>query len=107
MSHGIPAHRVDARGKACPLPIIDLARAMACVAPGDHVELWADDPAASKDVFAYCDATGHRLVHLVRHATHLCAHIAKCAPVDSASPGDENGNEQSAASLGRQDTRSR
>ncbi len=65
---------VDARGKACPLPIVELARALRG-APA--VELWADDPAAEADVHAFCQATGHRL--LTCHSTpgHLVAVVIR------------------------------
>jgi TusA-related sulfurtransferase len=55
----VSAVLVDARGKACPAPIIELARALKTGAPA--VELWADDPAAWGDLHAFCQATGHRL----------------------------------------------
>lgn len=52
----VSAHLVDARGKACPAPIIELAKALRA-----HrlVELWADDPAAKGDLQAFAAATGH------------------------------------------------
>ena len=55
----VSAHLVDARGKACPAPIIELARALRSFA---EVELWADDPAAWGDLHAFAEATGHQLV---------------------------------------------
>ena len=55
----VSAHLVDARGKACPAPIIELARALKHFA---EVELWADDPAAGGDLHAFAQATGHRLL---------------------------------------------
>jgi TusA-related sulfurtransferase len=54
----VSAHLVDARGKACPVPIIELAKALRAHA---EVELWADDPAARGDLHAFLEATGHRL----------------------------------------------
>jgi TusA-related sulfurtransferase len=54
----VSAHLVDARGRACPQPIIDLARALKA---HPLVELWADDPAAHDDLLAFCAATGHVL----------------------------------------------
>ncbi len=51
----VSAHLVDARGKACPAPIIELARALKQHA---EVELWADDPAAWGDLEAFAQATG-------------------------------------------------
>ena len=55
----VSAHLVDARGKACPAPIIDLARALRT---HSEVELWADDPAAWGDLHAFSEATGHAIV---------------------------------------------
>jgi TusA-related sulfurtransferase len=54
----VSAHLVDARGLACPLPIVALARALRSY---PVVELWADDPAAGADLVAFCEATGHHL----------------------------------------------
>ena len=55
----VSAHLVDARGKACPMPIIELAKALKT---WPEVELWADDPAAWGDLYAFASATGHRLL---------------------------------------------
>ena len=55
----VSAHLVDARGKACPMPIIELAQALQ---RWPEVELWADDPAAWGDLYAFATATGHQLV---------------------------------------------
>jgi TusA-related sulfurtransferase len=54
----VSAFLVDARGKACPAPIIELAKALKT---SSIVELWADDPAARGDLEAFCSAVGHRL----------------------------------------------
>ena len=62
----VSASLVDSRGRACPQPIVDLAKALdAC----ELVELWADDPAVLQDVMAFCEATGHRLVTFDRLPT--------------------------------------
>jgi tRNA 2-thiouridine synthesizing protein A len=60
------ARRVDARGRRCPLPVIDLARAVRDTeADGgvdggvDVVEVLADDPAAATDIPAWCRMRGH------------------------------------------------
>jgi tRNA 2-thiouridine synthesizing protein A len=49
---------VDARGRRCPLPVIDLARRLPEVEVGGVVELLADDPAADTDVPAWCRMRG-------------------------------------------------
>jgi TusA-related sulfurtransferase len=51
---GGPALTIDARGKRCPIPVIELARHFGEVALGETVEVYADDPAASADVPAWC-----------------------------------------------------
>lgn len=50
---------VDARGLACPVPVIRLARAARGRSPGSALTLLADDPAARADVPAWCRMTGH------------------------------------------------
>ncbi|WP_045875573.1 sulfurtransferase TusA family protein [Pseudofrankia sp. DC12] len=51
---GPPDLVVDALGRHCPLPIIDLAKRFDDVPVGGTVELLADDPAAPADVAAWC-----------------------------------------------------
>ena len=53
---------VDARGRLCPLPIIDLARAARHADGGALIDLVADDPAAASDVVAWCSMRGHTLI---------------------------------------------
>jgi tRNA 2-thiouridine synthesizing protein A len=45
---------VDARGLACPMPVIELARAVDAQAVGAVVRLLATDPAAKVDVPVWC-----------------------------------------------------
>ena len=53
---------VDCRGLVCPAPIIELARRISDVAPGDLLGLVASDAAARVDVAAWCRMTGHEYV---------------------------------------------
>ena len=57
---------MDERGVLCPLPIIHLAQRIEEVAPGQLVEVLADDPAAATDIPAWCAMKGHEFVS----ATH-------------------------------------
>jgi len=50
---------IDARGLNCPLPVLRLRKRLQSVAGGVEVELLATDPAASRDVPAFCEAQGH------------------------------------------------
>lgn len=58
------ARVVDARGKHCPVPILELARALREVPLGAAVLLLGTDPAIEADLRAFCEATGHRLLEL-------------------------------------------
>lgn len=53
---------LDARGRRCPLPILDLARALPAVAVGETITVEADDPAARPDIAAWCRMRGHAYV---------------------------------------------
>lgn len=53
---------IDCRGRRCPLPILDLARAIGAVAVGASITVEADDPAARPDIAAWCRMRGHEYV---------------------------------------------
>jgi tRNA 2-thiouridine synthesizing protein A len=57
------AHRVDARGLSCPLPIVRTAMAVKDLPSGSLVEVLATDPGSQKDFMAWARTTGHRLLH--------------------------------------------
>lgn len=54
-------HQIDSRGRRCPLPILDLARALPTVDVGAELTVLADDPAAAADIAAWCRLTGQQL----------------------------------------------
>ena len=53
---------LDCRGRSCPMPVIELARALPTVEVGDTVELLSDDPAARHDIPAWCRMRDQELV---------------------------------------------
>lgn len=53
---------IDARGRRCPLPILDLARHIGDVPVGATITVEADDPAALPDVQAWCRMRAHEYV---------------------------------------------
>jgi len=57
-----PGPVLDSRGRRCPLPILDLARALPELPIGAELTLLADDPAAASDIPAWCRMTGQQLV---------------------------------------------
>ncbi|MCM0622594.1 sulfurtransferase TusA family protein [Nocardioides bruguierae] len=48
-----PALELDCRGLPCPRPVIELARHLGDVAPGEVLAVVAEDPAARADVPAW------------------------------------------------------
>ena len=55
---------LDARGKACPLPILMTAKALLRLEVGEILEVIGDDPAIAEDMPVYCYRAGHRLLSL-------------------------------------------
>lgn len=59
---GSPALEIDCRDLRCPMPIIELARHLADVEPGQVIGVVAHDPAARVDVPAWCRMRGQEYV---------------------------------------------
>lgn len=57
-----PALVIDAVGRRCPLPVIDLAKRIGDVPVGAVIEMLADDPAAAADIPAWCRMRAHDYV---------------------------------------------
>jgi len=57
-----PALLIDAIGKRCPLPVIDLAKRIDDVPVGALVAVVSDDPAAATDIPAWCRMREHEYV---------------------------------------------
>ncbi len=54
-------HVLDARGLACPMPVLKAKKAIRAVAPGETLTVRATDPGSVEDFKAFCDVTGHAL----------------------------------------------
>lgn len=68
---------LDARGRRCPLPILDLARHIGEVAIGATITVEADDPAAGPDIRAWCRMRGHEFVGTSAAADVTPAHTVR------------------------------
>lgn len=53
---------IDCLGRPCPVPVIELARALPGVAVGAVVTVLSDDPAAALDLPAFCRMRGQDYV---------------------------------------------
>lgn len=56
------AQTVDARGLSCPMPIVRTAHAAKALPSGAAIEVLATDPGSTKDIAAWCKATGNELI---------------------------------------------
>jgi len=50
---------IDARGAACPGPLLDAKKAMPGVPVGSVVEIWSSDPVTKTDINAWSNKVGH------------------------------------------------
>jgi len=50
---------VDARGTACPGPLLEAKKGMAGVPMGSTIEIWSTDPATKTDISAWSGKVGH------------------------------------------------
>jgi tRNA 2-thiouridine synthesizing protein A len=53
---------LDARGLACPLPVLKARKALLGLAPGHRLLIEATDPMAAIDIPHFCTESGHRLL---------------------------------------------
>ncbi len=50
---------IDARGAACPGPLLEAKKGMGSVPVGGVIELWSSDPVTKSDVNAWAGKVGH------------------------------------------------
>ncbi|EST54518.1 hypothetical protein T458_14685 [Brevibacillus panacihumi W25] len=53
---------IDAKGLACPMPIVRTKKAMDELAPGEILEVHATDKGSKNDLTAWAGSTGHELL---------------------------------------------
>ena len=55
---------LDCRGLSCPAPLTQLRHLGRKAEPGQEITLLSDDPVSLRDVPAFCNFMGHKLVSL-------------------------------------------
>ena len=53
---------VDARGAACPGPLLEAKKAMGTVPVGSVIEIWSTDPVTKTDIGAWSAMVGHEFL---------------------------------------------
>lgn len=71
------AVRVDTSGAACPVPILEIAKAVRRVPVGTVLELISTDRGLEADLPAWCEATGHTLLRLERRGASYVGWVRK------------------------------
>ncbi len=75
---------LDAKGLACPLPVLRLNRALRSMAPGERLRLLATDRASVADVRAFCRETGHELTGFSEEAGGVYSFVVRRRPEPDA-----------------------
>ncbi len=70
---------IDASGRACPVPIIELAKGIRRLEAGQVALLIATDPAVKPDLEAWCASTGNELLSLSGEGGTYVAQVRKVA----------------------------
>ena len=75
----IPAHHqsVDARGLACPLPILRAKKALANMQSGEVLQVLTTDRGAVRDFQAFCRQTGNALLSQVEGAEYVQHYLCR------------------------------
>lgn len=58
----VSAKVVDARGSACPGPLLEAKKGMALIQIGQVIEVWSSDPATKDDMSAWSTKVGHQFL---------------------------------------------
>ena len=67
---------VDARGLACPLPILRAKKALATLGSEQLLRVWATDPGSVRDFQAFSRQTGNELVEQKQNGT-VWSHVIR------------------------------
>jgi len=63
-----PEQVVDARGTACPGPLLEAKRMVTQVSVGGVMEVWSSDQSTNRDIPLWADKAGHEYLGTVEEA---------------------------------------
>lgn len=70
---------LDCLGKACPVPVIELAKAMSSMAAGEEIVVLSDDPGAKVDIPVWCRMKQQALVDVQAEGSIFRFRVRKAA----------------------------
>ncbi|RYG73492.1 hypothetical protein EU245_06325 [Lentibacillus lipolyticus] len=74
---------LDAKGFACPMPIVKTKKAIAHLEPGQVIEVQATDKGSTADIKAWAESTGHQYLGTVEEDEVLKHYLRKASDHES------------------------
>ncbi|WP_079529968.1 MULTISPECIES: sulfurtransferase TusA family protein [Halobacillus] len=71
--------RLDAKGLACPMPIVKTKKALTNLEPGQVIEVQATDKGSTADIKAWAESTGHQYLGTVEEREVLTHYVRKAS----------------------------
>lgn len=71
--------QLDAKGFACPMPIVKTKKAMAELKDGQILEVAATDKGSKADISSWAETVGHQYIGTIEEGAVLKYYIRKCA----------------------------
>ena len=68
---------VDARGTACPGPLLEAKKAMGTVNSGQVLEIISSDEGTKRDIPKWCTKQGHEYLGIVEEAGYFKVYLKK------------------------------
>lgn len=72
-----PAKTVDARGMACPGPLLEVKKGIEAVAVGQVLEILSGDMGSREDIPAWCRKVGHEYLGFVRKEGYDALYVVR------------------------------
>ncbi|UOQ93947.1 sulfurtransferase TusA family protein [Halobacillus shinanisalinarum] len=80
----IKSHEIlDAKGLACPMPIVKTKKAMANLNEGQVIEVQATDKGSTADLKAWAESTGHQYLGTVEEEEVLMHYVRKASEAET------------------------
>ncbi|MCB4792878.1 MAG: sulfurtransferase TusA family protein [Elusimicrobia bacterium] len=68
---------LDCTGLFCPMPIVKTKMELETMAPGEVLEILADDPGFEKDLPSWCKVTGEKFIEMKKEGDILKGYVQK------------------------------
>lgn len=74
---------LDAKGLACPMPIVKTKKALKDLAPGQVMEVQATDKGSTADLKAWSESTGHQYLGTIEEGDVLRHYVRKASEAET------------------------